>query len=193
MIFYKRVLKEFLLVVSLGILAVGVTFVLEFVTGVQNPIVFMQSDVKECNIKAGDALFLHHRNAAINVGDVVLSNVLGPERPTFHRVIGVYDNPTSASAWFLTQGGAHVAWPSYTTNNQLWLQQHHIIGRVFWSLPYVGRFLRFGAYLKGDTLFYLAAISATVSVFLMYLETKLEARVLISNTDMNSPAQQPRD
>lgn len=191
MIFFKRVVKKVLIALSLGILAVSFSLVLEFVTGVPNPIVIMHSDFKECNITAGDTLFIHHRNAAINVGDVVLSNVHGPKRPSFHRVIGVYDNATSAGAWFLTQGDTHVAWPHYTNNNQLWLQHHHIIGRVFWSLPYVGRFVNFGA-LKERTLFYLVAFRGTVSIFLIYLKTKREARVL-RNANMSNPAQQPRD
>ena len=173
-IFFKRLVTKFLAVLSLGLLAVSFGLVMEFVAGVETPIVIMQSDVKECNITAGDTLFIHNRNATIKAGDIILSNVHGLKKPSLHRVIGVYDNPTSSEGpWFLTQRRAHVAWPSYTDENQLWLQRHHIIGRVFWSLPYVGHFFDFGA-LNESTSIHLAAISIMISTCLIYLKTKRE-------------------
>lgn len=80
MVFSKLVGKEILLMLSLGILVVSFSHMLEFFTGVQKPIVVMHSDVKEWNITPGDALFIHLKNAAINVH--------GPKRPSFRRVIG---------------------------------------------------------------------------------------------------------
>lgn len=179
MVFVKLVGKEVQLILALGIFAIFFCHMLEFLTGVQNPIVIARSDFKECNITSGDALFIHRKNMAINVGDVVLSKVYGFKRPSFHRVIGVYNHLAPESTWFLTQGETHVAWPFYTNNNQLWLQQHHIIGRVFWSLPDVGRFLDFEI-LKGHMLYYSVITSVTVSIYLVYLVTKL--RDLLTST-----------
>ncbi|GJN05381.1 hypothetical protein PR202_ga23002 [Eleusine coracana subsp. coracana] len=87
----------------------------------------------------GDILFLHMSKEPIRTGEIVVFNVDGREIPIVHRVIKVHERQDTAEVDILTKGDNNFGDDRLLyAQGQLWLQQHHIMGRAVGYLPYVG-------------------------------------------------------
>ncbi|AQK85223.1 Peptidase S24/S26A/S26B/S26C family protein [Zea mays] len=87
----------------------------------------------------GDILFLHMSKDPIRTGEIVVFNVDGREIPIVHRVIKVHERQDTAEVDILTKGDNNFGDDRLLyAHGQLWLQQHHIMGRAVGYLPYVG-------------------------------------------------------
>ncbi|THU70933.1 hypothetical protein C4D60_Mb08t30210 [Musa balbisiana] len=129
-------------IVSLGMIVTSALIVwkgLTYVTGSESPVVVVLSGSMEPGFKRGDILFLQMNKDPIRVGEIVVFNVDGRDIPIVHRVIKVHERHNTGEIQILTKGD---------NNNdddrvlyaygQLWLEQHHIMGRAVGFLPYVG-------------------------------------------------------
>ncbi|EAZ36602.1 hypothetical protein OsJ_20948 [Oryza sativa Japonica Group] len=109
------------------------------VTGSESPVVVVLSGSMEPGFKRGDILFLHMSKDPIRTGEIVVFNVDGREIPIVHRVIKVHERQESAEVDILTKGDNNFGDDRLLyAHGQLWLQQHHIMGRAVGFLPYVG-------------------------------------------------------
>nr|CAB3459488.1 unnamed protein product [Digitaria exilis] len=87
----------------------------------------------------GDILFLHMSKDPIRTGEIVVFNIDGREIPIVHRVIKVHERQDTAEVDILTKGDNNFGDDRLLyAHGQLWLQQHHIMGRAVGFLPYVG-------------------------------------------------------
>ncbi|PWS22990.1 signal peptidase I [Enterococcus faecium] len=101
--------------------------------------VVVLSGSMEPGFKRGDILFLHMSKYPIRTGEIVVFNVDGREIPIVHRVIKVHERQESAEVDILTKGDNNFGDDRLLyAHGQLWLQQHHIMGRAVGFLPYVG-------------------------------------------------------
>ncbi|KAF0927555.1 hypothetical protein E2562_034264 [Oryza meyeriana var. granulata] len=108
-------------------------------TGSESPVVVVLSGSMEPGFKRGDILFLHMSKDPIRTGEIVVFNVDGREIPIVHRVIKVHERQESAEVDILTKGDNNFGDDRLLyAHGQLWLQQHHIMGRAVGFLPYVG-------------------------------------------------------
>ncbi|KNA12360.1 hypothetical protein SOVF_126540 [Spinacia oleracea] len=114
---------------------------LVLVTGSKYPVVVVVSGSMEPGIQRGDVLFLITvRNRPIRSGDIVVFKIEGKDIPIVHRVIKVHRQHDSNTFSLLTKGDANL-WDDSDgiyADGQLWLEDHHIIGRVIGYLPYFG-------------------------------------------------------
>ncbi|TVU19155.1 hypothetical protein EJB05_35291 [Eragrostis curvula] len=109
------------------------------VTGSESPVVVVLSGSMEPGFKRGDILFLHMSKDPIRTGEIVVFNVDGREIPIVHRVIKVHERQDTAEVDILTKGDNNFGDDRLLyAHGQLWLQQHHIMGRAVGYLPYVG-------------------------------------------------------
>ncbi|MQL77453.1 hypothetical protein Taro_009903 [Colocasia esculenta] len=148
-------------VVSLGMIVTSALIIwkgLMCVTGSESPVVVVLSGSMEPGFKRGDILFLHMSKDPIRAGEIVVFNVDGREIPIVHRVIKSGKAVAHGEFHFffsvtvVADQGKRAIFPQVTAegdNNfgddrllyahgQLWLQQHHIMGRAVGFLPYVG-------------------------------------------------------
>ncbi|CAN6360309.1 unnamed protein product [Urochloa humidicola] len=92
-----------------------------------------------CATAMGDILFLHMSEDPIRTGEIVVFNVDGREIPIVHRVIKVHERQDTKEVDILTKGDNNFGDDRLLyAHGQLWLQQHHIMGRALGYLPYVG-------------------------------------------------------
>ncbi|KAL6127135.1 hypothetical protein ACLB2K_075178 [Fragaria x ananassa] len=133
-------------------------------TGTESPVSVVISGSTEPALRRGDLLFLHMSKEPIRVREIVLFNVDGEEIPIVHRVIEVHEREGTGEVDILTKGhnNSRDERPLYAPGDQLWLQQHHIIGRVVGFLPYAGwgnvimtenpivKYILVGAYIIGN-------------------------------------------
>ncbi|KAL2340468.1 hypothetical protein Fmac_008408 [Flemingia macrophylla] len=121
------------------------------VTGSESPLVVVISGSMEPGFKRvsdsllitllqfGDVLFLHMSKDPIRVGEIVVYNIDGKDIPIVHRVIEVHERRDTEETYILTKGDNNPTDDRALYNHgQLWLQQHHIMGRAVGILPYVG-------------------------------------------------------
>ncbi|GJN14376.1 hypothetical protein PR202_gb01198 [Eleusine coracana subsp. coracana] len=109
------------------------------VTGSESPVVVVLSGSMEPGFKRGDILFLHMSKDPIRTGEIVVFNVDGREIPIVHRVIKVHERQDTAEVEILTKGDNNFGDDRLLyAHGQLWLQQHHIMGRAVGYLPHVG-------------------------------------------------------
>nr|CAB3461655.1 unnamed protein product [Digitaria exilis] len=95
--------------------------------------------VDSCDGERGDILFLHMSKDPIRTGEIVVFNIDGREIPIVHRVIKVHERQDTAEVEILTKGDNNFGDDRLLyAHGQLWLQQHHIMGRAVGYLPYVG-------------------------------------------------------
>uniref|UniRef100_A0A0D9Z0I2 signal peptidase I n=1 Tax=Oryza glumipatula TaxID=40148 RepID=A0A0D9Z0I2_9ORYZ len=107
-------------------------------TGSESPLVVVLSESMEPGFERGDILFLQMRKHPIRTGDIVVFND-GREIPIVHRVIEVHERRDNAQVDFLTKGDNNPMDDRILyTHGQLWLQQHHIMGRAIGYLPKAG-------------------------------------------------------
>uniref|UniRef100_A0A0E0DPD7 Signal peptidase complex catalytic subunit SEC11 n=2 Tax=Oryza TaxID=4527 RepID=A0A0E0DPD7_9ORYZ len=108
-------------------------------TGSESPVVVVLSGSMEPGFKRGDILFLHMSKDPIRTGEIVVFNIDGREIPIVHRVIKVHEREESAEVDILTKGDNNFGDDRLLyAHGQLWLHQHHIMGRAVGFLPYVG-------------------------------------------------------
>ncbi|KAL7162312.1 hypothetical protein ACSBR2_042735 [Camellia fascicularis] len=109
------------------------------ITGSQSPIVVVLSESMEPAFQRGDILFLHMSKDPIRVGEIVVFDVEGRDIPIVHRVIKVHERQDTGEVDVLTKGD-HNPYDDrgLYAPGQLWIQQHHILGRAVGFLPYVG-------------------------------------------------------
>ncbi|KAG2615054.1 hypothetical protein PVAP13_3NG028500 [Panicum virgatum] len=101
------------------------------VTGSQSPVVVVLSGSMEPGFKRGDILFLHMSKDPIRTGEIVVFNIDGREIPIVHRVIKVHERQDTAEVDILTKGDNNFGDDRLLyAHGQLWLQQHHIMGRA---------------------------------------------------------------
>ncbi|KAF5932360.1 hypothetical protein HYC85_028531 [Camellia sinensis] len=147
--------------VTLGIIVASALIIwktLMCITGSQSPIVVVLSESMEPAFQRGDILFLHMSKDPIRVGEIVVFDVEGRDIPIVHRVIKVHERQDTGEVDVLTKGPDYIVMrTSRDTPNlhgdhnlhddrrgglyapgQLWIQQHHILGRAVGFLPYVG-------------------------------------------------------
>ncbi|KAK8919185.1 hypothetical protein KSP39_PZI021545 [Platanthera zijinensis] len=109
------------------------------VTGSESPAVVVLSGSMEPGFKRGDILFLHMSKDPIRAGEIVVFNIDGREIPIVHRVIKVHERQDTGEVDVLTKGDNNFGDDRLLyAHGQLWLKQHHIMGRAFGFLPYVG-------------------------------------------------------
>ncbi|KAM0938737.1 putative signal peptidase I [Dioscorea sansibarensis] len=130
-------------VVSLGMIVTSALIIwkgLMCVTGSESPVVVVLSGSMEPGLRGyGDILFLHMSKDPIRAGEIVVFNVDGREIPIVHRVIKVHERQETGEVDVLTKGDNNFGDDRLLyARGQLWLQQHHIMGRAVGFLPYVG-------------------------------------------------------
>ncbi|KAJ3672402.1 hypothetical protein LUZ60_007123 [Juncus effusus] len=129
-------------IVSLGMIVTSALIIwkgLMCLTGSESPVVVVLSGSMEPGFKRGDILFLHMSKEPIRTGEIVVFNVDGREIPIVHRVIKVHERQETGDVDILTKGDNNFGDDRLLyAQGQLWLQQHHIMGRAVGYLPYVG-------------------------------------------------------
>ncbi|KAF8719938.1 hypothetical protein HU200_024704 [Digitaria exilis] len=129
-------------IISLGMIVTSALIIwkgLIVVTGSESPVVVVLSGSMEPGFKRGDILFLHMSKDPIRTGEIVVFNIDGREIPIVHRVIKVHERQDTAEVEILTKGDNNFGDDRLLyAHGQLWLQQHHIMGRAVGYLPYVG-------------------------------------------------------
>ncbi|CAL5444090.1 unnamed protein product [Camellia sinensis] len=137
--------------VTLGIIVASALIIWKTLTcimGSQSPIVVVLSESMEPAFQRGDILFLHMSKDPIRVGEIVVFDVEGRDIPIVHRVIKVHERQDTGEVDVLTKGPDYIVIStSRDTPNlhgdhnrdddrglyapgQLWIQQHHILGRA---------------------------------------------------------------
>ncbi|XP_077244864.1 uncharacterized protein LOC143884902 isoform X1 [Tasmannia lanceolata] len=135
----KSILKQ---AISLGVvvsLALIIWKGLVCITGSESPVVVVLSGSMEPGFKRGDILFVHMNKDPIRAGEIVVFQV--NERPIsiVHRVIEVHGPQDNDEVDILTKGDRNdVDDRALYAHDQLWLHQHHIIGKAVGLVPYVG-------------------------------------------------------
>ncbi|XP_077244865.1 uncharacterized protein LOC143884902 isoform X2 [Tasmannia lanceolata] len=123
----KSILKQ---AISLGVvvsLALIIWKGLVCITGSESPVVVVLSGSMEPGFKRGDILFVHMNKDPIRAGEIVVFQV---------NVHGPQDND---EVDILTKGDRNdVDDRALYAHDQLWLHQHHIIGKAVGLVPYVG-------------------------------------------------------
>ncbi|XP_038971406.1 signal peptidase complex catalytic subunit SEC11A-like [Phoenix dactylifera] len=135
----RHALTQIVTLGTIGTMALIIWKVLICVTGSESPVVVVLSESMEPGFKRGDILFLHMSKDPIRSGEIVVFHVDGREIPIVHRVIKVHERQDTGEVNILTKGDNNLIddRPLYA-QGQLWLQQHHIMGRAVGFLPYVG-------------------------------------------------------
>ncbi|KAJ4758464.1 Signal peptidase I [Rhynchospora pubera] len=136
-------IRQFLTqIVSLGMIVTSALIIwkgMMCMTGSESPVVVVLSGSMEPGFKRGDILFLQMREDPIRTGEIVVFNVDGREIPIVHRVIKVHERQDTGEVDILTKGDNNFGDDRLLyAHGQLWLQQHHIMGRAVGYLPYVG-------------------------------------------------------
>eukprot|EP01087_Luapelamoeba_hula_P010843 TRINITY_DN2890_c0_g1_i1.p1 TRINITY_DN2890_c0_g1~~TRINITY_DN2890_c0_g1_i1.p1 ORF type:complete len:123 (+),score=17.14 TRINITY_DN2890_c0_g1_i1:368-736(+) len=86
----------------------------------------------------GDLLFLTMSDDQFHVGKIIVFKLDERPIPIVHRVVKVHEKP-DGSVELLTKGDNNpVDDRGLYPTGQLWLNRHHVIGRVKGYLPYVG-------------------------------------------------------
>ncbi|XP_018823525.1 signal peptidase complex catalytic subunit SEC11C-like isoform X1 [Juglans regia] len=128
--------------ISLGMMVTSALIIwkaLMCITGSESPVVVVISKSMEPGFKRGDILFLHMSKDPIRAGEIVVFNVDGRDIPIVHRVIKVHERQDTGEVDVLTKGDNNDDDDRVLyAHRQLWLQQHHIMGRAVGFLPYVG-------------------------------------------------------
>ncbi|TKY73189.1 Signal peptidase complex catalytic subunit SEC11C [Spatholobus suberectus] len=128
--------------ITLGLFVVSALVIwkgLMCVTGSESPVVVVLSGSMEPGFQRGDILFLHMSKDPIRAGDIVVFNIDGRDIPIVHRAIEVHERQVTEETYILTKGDNNGIDDRIMYNHgQLWLQQHHIMGRAVGFLPYVG-------------------------------------------------------
>ncbi|XP_057518033.1 uncharacterized protein LOC130798959 isoform X2 [Amaranthus tricolor] len=111
------------------------------VTGSKYPVVVVLTGSMEPGIRRGDILFLNTmKKSPIQPGEIVVFKIEGKDIPIVHRVIKIHMKHDSNEVNLLTKGDANLLDDSYGiyADDQLWLENHHIIGRVMGYVPFIG-------------------------------------------------------
>ncbi|KAG6728028.1 hypothetical protein I3842_02G153200 [Carya illinoinensis] len=128
--------------ISLGMIVTSALIIwkaLMCITGSESPVVVVLSESMEPGFKRGDILFLHMSKDPVRAGEIVVFNVDGRDIPIVHRVIKVHERQDTGKVDVLTKGDNNNKDDRVLyAHRQLWLQQHHIMGRAAGFLPYVG-------------------------------------------------------
>ncbi|KAJ7565866.1 hypothetical protein O6H91_02G078400 [Diphasiastrum complanatum] len=129
-------------VISLGLIVSSALIIwkgLMCLTGSESPVVVVLSGSMEPGFRRGDILFLHMSKAPIRAGEIVVFHVDGREIPIVHRVIKVHERNDTGEVDVLTKGDNNYGDDRLLyAQGQMWLNRHHIMGRVVGFLPYVG-------------------------------------------------------
>ncbi|XP_011623003.1 signal peptidase complex catalytic subunit SEC11A [Amborella trichopoda] len=128
--------------INLGLIVTSALIIwkgLMCVTGSESPVVVVLSGSMEPGFKRGDILFLHMSKDPIRTGEIVVFHVDGREIPIVHRVLKVHEQQDTGEVDVLTKGDNNFGDDRVLyAHGQLWLHQHHIMGRAVGFLPYVG-------------------------------------------------------
>lgn len=107
----------------------------------ESPIVVVLSGSMEPGFQKGDILFLHMSKAPIRSGEIVVFHVEGKDIPIVHRVIKVHERHDTKAVDVLTKGDDNDVDDDeggIYADDQQWLQQQDVAGRIVGLLPYVG-------------------------------------------------------
>ncbi|XP_039134088.1 signal peptidase complex catalytic subunit SEC11C-like isoform X1 [Dioscorea cayenensis subsp. rotundata] len=134
----RRVLSQF---VSLGLIATSALMImkgLQCVSASKTPAVVVLSESMEPGFKRGDVLLLHMSKDPIRAGEVVVFDD-GRPIPIVHRVIELHERRNNKTLDLLTKGDNNPLDDRVLyAPGQLWLHEHHIMGRAIGFVPYVG-------------------------------------------------------
>ncbi|XP_076885265.1 uncharacterized protein LOC143534730 [Bidens hawaiensis] len=110
------------------------------ITGTEAPIVVVLSGSMEPGFKRGDILFMHMNKDPVRVGEILSFTVDGHEIPIVHRVITVHEHHNTGEIEVLTKGDNNSYGDDFFlyAQDQMWLKQDHITGKVIGFLPYAG-------------------------------------------------------
>ncbi|KAL9225762.1 hypothetical protein vseg_001650 [Gypsophila vaccaria] len=113
---------------------------LVLLTGCESPVVVVLTGSMEPGFKRGDILFLNLNKTPFLAGEIVVFRIEEKEIPIVHRVTKVHKRRDSDEVNLLTKGDNNEYDDSYGiyADDQLWLENSHVIGRVKGYLPYVG-------------------------------------------------------
>ncbi|KAL8138683.1 hypothetical protein V2J09_004684 [Rumex salicifolius] len=131
-------------VVNLGMVVASALIIwkaLICITGSESPVVVVLSESMEPGFQRGDILFLQMSKDPIRAGEIIVFNVDGRDIPIVHRVIEVHEHKDTGEVDVLTKGDNNDRddrMGMLYASEQLWLQQHHIMGKAIGFLPYVG-------------------------------------------------------
>jgi len=134
--------RQFVLqLISFGLIVSSALMIwksLMIVTGSESPIVVVLSGSMEPAFYRGDLLFLYMPDSPIRVGEIVVFKLDGRDIPIVHRVVKVHERP-DGGVDLLTKGDNNpVDDRGLYPPGQMWLNEHHIIGRAKGFLPYIG-------------------------------------------------------
>uniref|UniRef100_A0A0D6R9K7 Signal peptidase complex catalytic subunit SEC11 n=1 Tax=Araucaria cunninghamii TaxID=56994 RepID=A0A0D6R9K7_ARACU len=130
--------------ISLGMIVTSALIIwktLMCITGSESPVVVVLTGSMEPGFKRGDILFLHMSKAPIRAGEIVVFHVEGRDIPIVHRVIKVHERQSINEVDLLTKGDDNEA-DDYEggiyADDQQWLRQQDVAGRIVGFLPYIG-------------------------------------------------------
>ncbi|KAJ9050387.1 Signal peptidase complex catalytic subunit [Entomophthora muscae] len=112
---------------------------LAYVTNTESPAVVVLSGSMEPAFYRGDLLFLTLGSSPIEIGEVVVFKLPGRDIPIVHRVLKIHVKNETNEEFILTKGDNNNDNDRLLYDRkQLWLERHHIVGRVNGHLPYLG-------------------------------------------------------
>lgn len=130
--------------ISLGMMVSSVIILwktMMCISSSESPIVVVLSGSMEPGFQKGDILFLHMSKAPIRSGEIVVFHVEGKDIPIVHRVIKVHEHHDTKAVDVLTKGDDNDVDDDeggIYADDQQWLQQQDVAGRIVGFLPYVG-------------------------------------------------------
>ncbi|KAG6549407.1 hypothetical protein Mapa_009126 [Marchantia paleacea] len=122
-------------------LAVVIWQSLIYVTGSPTPVVVVLTGSMEPGIRPGDILILRTVDARpVRAGDIVVFKLVDREIPIVHRLIRVHEDRLTGEVELLTKGDANLSDDLILYGPDLqWIRREHLLGRVVWLVPYVGK------------------------------------------------------
>ncbi|KAI8377727.1 uncharacterized protein BYT42DRAFT_571378 [Radiomyces spectabilis] len=136
----RQVALQVLNILTIAASALMIWKGLSVVTNTESPIVVVLSGSMEPAFHRGDLLFLHlPKNDPIHVNDICVFKLPGRDIPIVHRVIKLHDDVKTQKQYLLTKGDNNPGDDrGLYDRRQMWIHQHHVVGKVKGFVPYVG-------------------------------------------------------
>lgn len=118
------------------------------ITATESPICVVRSESMMPSLSVGDVLFLTNwTDDKISSGDVVVFALDRLKPPIVHRVVRVRRNRRSRKTEYLTKGDANrwddrFLYEVNGLNRGRWLTRDLIVGKVQFTLPWIGNFIQ---------------------------------------------------
>ncbi|KAI9302470.1 signal peptidase I [Cunninghamella echinulata] len=106
----------------------------------ERPIMVVLGASMDPAINRGDLLVLTLlQNEPIEINDVCVFKLSGRETPIVHRVVKLHGDIKAGKQYLLTKGDSNLSDDRLLYNDdQMWISEEHIIGKVKGFVPYVG-------------------------------------------------------